>query len=328
MSSKVHNSQVIDARGAPVYDGFEVSEMELRDLRFFCLTAELGTVTKAAERLYVSQPFVTKVIHQLEEEMGVRLFDLEKRRLVLNDNGLYFYKSAKAILQSVDQLADSMAARRKREEAPIRLLYNNAGYLSALNSAFMEKYPESVLSETFAVRGDIIELLNSGQADFAITLPPITREESRMIESITVLKDTGSIMLPPDHPLFQKDFVTLEELAPCPIIIAPKGSGMRDTIDQIYFSHGLTPNVVYETNDMDLQQRAVLVDKRGIAFMSVIHTQDPLIGQYCRKTLTDECFGTVGLSYNRFRQETAATQQFKKFALAFFGRLQALADSL
>ena len=302
--------------------------MELRDLRFFCLTAELGAVTKAVERLYVSQPFVTKVIHQLEEELGVKLFDLEKRRLVLNDNGLYFYQSAKAILESVDQLTAGMAARRKREETPIRLLYNNAGYLSALNSAFMEKYPQSVLSETFAVRGDIIELLNSGQADFAITLPPITGEESRMIESITVLKDTGSIMLPPDHPLFDHDYVTLEELAPCPLVIAPKGSGMRDTIDQIYFSHGLTPNVVYETNDMDLQQRAVLVDKKGIAFMSVIHTQDPLIGQYCRKTLTDECFGTVGLSYNRFRPESAGTQQFKKFALAFFGQLQALADRL
>lgn len=300
--------------------------MELRDLRFFCLTAELGTVTKAAERLYVSQPFVTKVIHRLEEELGVKLFDLDKRRLVLNENGTYFYQAARDILQSVDDLADNMAARRTTEEAPIRLLYNNAGYLSALNSAFMERFPNSVLSETFALRGDIIEMLNSGKGDFAITLPPITREESRMIESVTVLKDTGSIMVPPDHPLFHKEFVTLEELAPYPIIIAPKGSGMRDTIDRIFFTHGLTPNVVYETNDMDLQQRSVLVDKRGIAFMSVIHTQDPLIGQYCRKTLTDQCFGTVGLSFNRFRPETENARQFKKFALAFFGKLQDLAD--
>ena len=302
--------------------------MELRDLRFFCVTAEMENVTKAAKSLGVSQPFVTKVIHRMEEELGTKLFDLERRRIVLNASGEYFYKTAKSILNQFDGLIDDMAAMQDQAEFTTTLLYNNAGYLSALNSAFMAKYPHSVLSETYAKREDIIEKLNTNKADFAIALPPITGEESRMIETITVLKDTGSIMVPPDHPLYQKEVVTLEELAPYPIVIAPKGSGMRATIDAIFEAHGMTPNVVYETSDMDLQQRAVLVDKRGIAFMSIIHTQDPLIGQYCRKTLTDQCFGTVGLSYNKFRPETASTKAFKQFAVEFFGKLQAMADSI
>ena len=284
--------------------------MELRDLRYFCLVAETGSVTRAADTLCVSQPFVTKVIHRLEEELGTKLFDLEKRRVVLNQNGEYFYRHAREILDKLDRLTEDMAAMQEQAEFTTTLLYNNAGYLSALNSAFMAQYPHSVLSETYAKRSDIIDLLNTNKADFAIALPPITGEESRLIETITVLKDTGSIMVPPDHPLYQKEFVTLEEIAPYPIVIAPKGSGMRDTIDHIFERHGLTPNVVYETNDMDLQQRAVLVDKRGIAFMSIIHTKDPLIGQYCRKTLTDQCFGTVGLSYNKFRPETVSTRDW------------------
>ena len=302
--------------------------MELRDLRYFCLVAETGSVTRAADTLCVSQPFVTKVIHRLEEELGTKLFDLEKRRVVLNQNGEYFYRHAREILDKLDRLTEDMAAMQEQAEFTTTLLYNNAGYLSALNSAFMAQYPHSVLSETYAKRSDIIDLLNTNKADFAIALPPITGEESRLIETITVLKDTGSIMVPPDHPLYEKEFVTLEEIAPYPIVIAPKGSGMRDTIDHIFERHGLTPNVVYETNDMDLQQRAVLVDKRGIAFMSIIHTKDPLIGQYCRKTLTDQCFGTVGLSYNKFRPETESTRAFRQFVLEFFGKLQSLADSI
>lgn len=302
--------------------------MELRDLRYFCLVAETGSVTRAADTLCVSQPFVTKVIHRLEEELGTKLFDLEKRRVVLNQNGEYFYRHAREILDKLDRLTEDMAAMQEQAEFTTTLLYNNAGYLSALNSAFMAQYPHSVLSETYAKRSDIIDLLNTNKADFAIALPPITGEESRLIETITVLKDTGSIMVPPDHPLYEKEFVTLEEIAPYPIVIAPKGSGMRDTIDHIFERHGLTPNVVYETNDMDLQQRAVLVDKRGIAFMSIIHTKDPLIGQYCRKTLTDQCFGTVGLSYNKYRPETVSTRAFKQFVLEFFGKLQSLADSI
>ena len=259
---------------------------------------------------------------------AAKLFDLEKRRVVLNQNGEYFYRHAREILDKLDRLTEDMAAMQEQAEFTTTLLYNNAGYLSALNSAFMAQYPHSVLSETYAKRSDIIDLLNTNKADFAIALPPITGEESRLIETITVLKDTGSIMVPPDHPLYEKEFVTLEEIAPYPIVIAPKGSGMRDTIDHIFERHGLTPNVVYETNDMDLQQRAVLVDKRGIAFMSIIHTKDPLIGQYCRKTLTDQCFGTVGLSYNKFRPETVSTRAFRQFVLEFFGKLQSLADSI
>ena len=285
-------------------------------------------MTRAADTLCVSQPFVTKVIHRLEEELGTKLFDLERRRVVLNQNGEYFYRHAREILDKLDRLTEDMAAMQEQAEFTTTLLYNNAGYLSALNSAFMAQYPHSVLSETYAKRSDIIDLLNTNKADFAIALPPITGEESRLIETITVLKDTGSIMVPPDHPLYQKEFVTLEEIAPYPIVIAPKGSGMRDTIDHIFERRGLTPNVVYETNDMDLQQRAVLVDKRGIAFMSIIHTKDPLIGQYCRKTLTDQCFGTVGLSYNKYRPETVSTRAFKQFVLEFFGKLQSLADSI
>ena len=304
--------------------------MELRDLRFFCLTAELGSVTRAAETLCVSQPFVTKVIHHLEEELGTKLFDIERRRIVLNENGSgsFFYREAKDILDRLDRLTENMAVKQEQAEFRTRLLYNNAGYLSALNNAFMEQYPKGVLSETYAPRRDIIDMLNTNKADFAITLPPITLEESRMIETITVLKDTGSIMVPPDHPLYQKEFVTLEDIAPYPIVIAPKGSGMRDTIDAIYARHGLVPNVVYETPDMDLQQRMVLVNKRGIAFMSVIHTRDPLIGQYCRKTVTDRAFGTVGLSYNKFRPQTAGMLAFRKFAVSFFGALQKMADEI
>ena len=61
--------------------------MELKDLRYFCLAAELGSITRAAETLGVSQPFVTKVINRLEEELGTQLFDINKRRIVLNTNG-------------------------------------------------------------------------------------------------------------------------------------------------------------------------------------------------------------------------------------------------
>ena len=77
--------------------------MELRDLRYFCLVAEMGHVTKAAEKLGVSQPFLTKVITNLENEVGTQLFDNNGRKIALNRYGEIFYDRARAILASVDE---------------------------------------------------------------------------------------------------------------------------------------------------------------------------------------------------------------------------------
>ena len=64
--------------------------MDIRDLRFFCLTAEMEHVTKSAEKLNVSQPFLTRVISNLEKEIGLSLFDNVGLNLRLYENGVAF----------------------------------------------------------------------------------------------------------------------------------------------------------------------------------------------------------------------------------------------
>ena len=78
--------------------------MDIRDLRFFCLTAEMEHVTKASEKLGISQPFLTRVISNLEKEIGLSLFDNVGRKIRLNENGGTFYVQAKKILSEMDEL--------------------------------------------------------------------------------------------------------------------------------------------------------------------------------------------------------------------------------
>jgi len=82
--------------------------MEIRDLQYFCMTAELEHVTKAADKLGVAQPFLTKVIGQLEKEIGVPLFDNVGRKIKLNEYGEVFYFHAKKILTELDNLRNNM----------------------------------------------------------------------------------------------------------------------------------------------------------------------------------------------------------------------------
>jgi DNA-binding transcriptional LysR family regulator len=69
--------------------------MELKDLNYFCLTAETEHVTRAAEKLGVAQPYLTKVINHVEEEIGVALFDKVGRQIKLNAYGQAFYEQAR-----------------------------------------------------------------------------------------------------------------------------------------------------------------------------------------------------------------------------------------
>lgn len=73
--------------------------MDIRDLRYFCLTAELEHVSKAAEKLGIAQPYLTKIIGQIEDEFGAELFDKVGRKIKLNNDGEVFYQNAKKSLR-------------------------------------------------------------------------------------------------------------------------------------------------------------------------------------------------------------------------------------
>lgn len=295
--------------------------MDLRDMKYFCTAAELKSVTKAAAELGVSQPFVTKIITQLEREIGTQLFDIESRHIVLNQFGEVFYQKAREILNKADELMSTMDELQGRSENTIQFMFNNAGYLSPINMAYHAAFPERVLSMTYAKRDAIIEALNTNKADFALTLPPITGEESKMIETINVFTDSGSVMLPPNSPLLEKEFITLEDMFDLPYIISPKGSGIRDVMEYHFERFGIQPNIVFETTDFGLQADMVR-NGIGAAICSVAHIHDPVIGPLCRNIKIDRGFGVVGISYNKYRHMSPNMEDFKKFIVGFFNQMK------
>lgn len=295
--------------------------MELRDLKYFCTAAELKSVTKAAGELGVSQPFVTKVITQMEREIGTQLFDIESRRIVLNAFGEVFYEKARKILDQMDDLMMTMDEMQGRSENTIHMLFNNAAYLGDITVKFHEADPSRVLSMTYAKRNDIIEALNTNKADFALTLPPISGEESKMIETITVFADYGSVLLPPDSPLLEKEYIELEDLSTLKYIISPRGSGVRDIMEYYFERYGMKPEIVYEASDFGLQVEMV---KKGMgaAICSVMHKDDPAIGHLCRNIKINHAFGQVGISFNKYRHSTPLMEDFKAFITEFFNEMK------
>lgn len=96
--------------------------MELLQLRYFCEVARRESVTKVAEELHVSQPSLSKTIKNLEQELGVVLFDRVKKRIVLNEQGKEFYDKVSKGLNLIDSAVDGLSVTPDSENGTISLI--------------------------------------------------------------------------------------------------------------------------------------------------------------------------------------------------------------
>jgi len=291
--------------------------MEIRDLRYFCLTAEMEHVTKAAEKLGISQPFLTRIIGQLEKEIGVPLFDNIGRKIKLNQYGKTFYTYAKKVLADVETLYSEMDSLIERRDRTITILSNMETYYPEMVIAFKELHSNYALSVTYATRKDIIDALTTGEADFAFCTPQLTDDPSKGIKTEIVFKECSCILLPPGHRLIGSSGVNVEDFVGEPLVTSPIGSGLRTNIDQFFDAMDFHPEIVCESNDMNLIVRAV---RSGLGYAVIPRAKmlsDPSLKKYCLEVDFPDAFAEIGLSYNTNTDEIRDIADFRNFAVKF-----------
>ena len=120
--------------------------MELLQLRYFCEVARRESVTKVAEELHVSQPSLSKTIKNLEQELGVVLFDRVKKRIVLNEQGKEFYDKVSKGLNLIDSAVDGLSVTPDSENGTISLIVK-AGqcFFPPMYDLFCKLHPNIIL---------------------------------------------------------------------------------------------------------------------------------------------------------------------------------------
>jgi len=298
--------------------------MELRDLRYFCLTAEMEHVTKAADKLGIAQPFLTKIIGQIEEEIGTPLFDKAGRQIKLNRYGEAFYAQAKKVLAGMDNLFTEMDYMLDRPGQNITLLSNTEAYTPGLIVNFNKNDSNYTLSVFYSSLKDMIDALKTGEADFALTCPPISEGASSGIKTVIAFYDIGWILLPPNHPLLEKRIIHFTDLDGEKLVTCPKGSAIRWKVEPLYEKYGMQMNIVCESNNLSLITQAVGCGM-GYAFMPSIYMNErPELYQYAVEVLApqEERQGYFGLSYNEYAVDNKNAMHFKNFAMEYFQQIQ------
>lgn len=296
--------------------------MELKSLKFFCITAELEHVSKAADKLGVAQPYLTKVIGQIEEELGGKLFDKAGRRIKLNENGEIFYKHAKNVLAAMDKMYAEMAYVFEKKSRMITLMCNTEVYTPTLIVEFQRKNANYGIKVSYAPRKEMIEALKNGDADFALCDPPIEEYIVPGIRTEIVCRDVACALLPPGHPYVGGPARSFADFTGDRLITNPKGGAMRSHVDLVSERHDLNPRIVCETNDPTLLIKAV-ESGLGYAYLSHISLlKYPELRAQCVDIDSPDNFGFFGLSYNESAIENRAMEDFKNFTVSHFKELQ------
>ena len=150
-----------------------IANIDLRHLRYFVAVAEQESISRAAKRLHVSQPPLSRQIRDLETEVGVALFNRDPRCLTLIGAGEVFLSEARAVLERFD---DALALTReiaKRDGIRIRVGHSSASSVDALPRilrAFQTLHPEAKVELRTMTTIEMIKLLRRGELDIYLTI--------------------------------------------------------------------------------------------------------------------------------------------------------------
>ncbi len=229
--------------------------MKLRQLLYIREVAQNAlSITTAAEKLYTSQPGISKQIKLLEEELGVRIFARNGKQLTgLTPAGQEILEIAERVLHETDNIQRVAAEyqRADRGQLSIATTHTQARYaLPPTIKAFKQRYPDVVLHLHQGSPAQIARLAASGEVDFAIATEALEHFEELVM--LPCYHWNRCVLVPPRHPLALLEEFGLADIARFPLVTYTFGFTGRSKLDQAFAARGLKPQVVLTAVDADV----------------------------------------------------------------------------
>jgi DNA-binding transcriptional LysR family regulator len=224
--------------------------MDLRHLRTFVTVAELGTVSKAALRLRIAQPALSRQIWDLERELGLRLFDRIGRRLVLSGEGEQLLGNCRNLLGYARSLTDQAQQLRSGDCGLVKVTAS-AHLIESVFSTFLhrfaERYPNVQVRPIEATGFDILALIERGEANLGINLDQVVPAGNDHFGSYPVPSLEFWAACHTSFELGDGNSIELRRLAPYPLLTMDSSFTLRKTFDSACHLAGLKPNIQIES---------------------------------------------------------------------------------
>lgn len=283
--------------------------MEIRVLRYFLTVVREESITKASEVLHITQPTLSRQLSQMEEEIGVKLFNRGTRKITLTNEGILLRRRAEEILQLVDKTENELLEQEEQIEGKITIGCGEIASVQLLPDvfkAFHDKYPRVNFDILTATADVVREQMDKGLVDIGLLLEPIDIEKYDFVR--LRVKERWVALMRPDDPMAQKEGVTAKDLSGVPLIL-PRRLKVQGELAGWFGNYFDNLNVLFTSN---LSTNAAIMVNSGLAYAVVVEGSLPFLDQselaYC--PLSPELSATSVLAWKRGQPFSPATTKF------------------
>lgn len=227
--------------------------IELRHLRYFVAVAEERNFTRAAQRLHIAQPPLSRQIQALEQELDVLLFERNSRPLKLTETGRFFYEHATKLLAQSSEL-ESMTRRVAKIERSMSVGFVGStlyGMLPKIIRRFRQENSAVEMSLHEMSTMDQIQALKDGHIEVGFGR---IRHDDPSVRRVVLREERMIVALPIGHALEAKAVLSLTDLLNDPLIIFPKAPrpSYADQVLAAFQDRSLKPRRIYETRELQI----------------------------------------------------------------------------
>lgn len=229
--------------------------MNLKQARYIRAIAQEGGVTAAAKKLYISQPSLSQMLHQIERELGVELFDRSVQPFRPTYAGECYLRAAQAMLNANEILENEIQQIRQEEKGRLRLgisMQRSARLLPQVLPKFIQAFPQVRLELREAGSAMLEQMVLEGQVDLALAS---TEGGTPGLAYQIIQRETIGILAAADTPLAQSlpsgTPIHLEQAMDAPFVSLKTGHNVRVVQDRLFQERGLSPTLFLESDNME-----------------------------------------------------------------------------
>ncbi len=244
--------------------------MELRHLRYFVIIAEELNFTKAARRLEVGQPVLSRQIHDLEREIGVQLFDRNSSRVFLTDAGNSFLSEARVVLQHAAQAVEAAKQVQAGAAGTLRVAIGKGlgDVVSRIINGYLRLFPGVEVDVKNVASGFQSEAFDDRRIDVGFMRPPLSNPQ---LASSLLFEERFSVVLRRSSLLAKRRRIRLKDLAQETVLMIDRNisPGFNEKMLELFRNAGIAPKIIpTETMPYD-EAGAILVESGKGIYLAV-----------------------------------------------------------
>jgi LysR family transcriptional regulator, benzoate and cis,cis-muconate-responsive activator of ben and cat genes len=236
--------------------------VELRHLRYFVAVAEMENVSRAALKLHVSQPALSRQIRDLEDEIGFQLLERTAKSVRLTDAGRAFLNDARVLLQHADEAVKKARTIASEEPTELHVGYSPTPFAEILPKtlrAFQKAMPNVHVRLHDWRNKEILDGLHDGRLHLGLLVPPTRASSMRDLHYEELFRDRVCVVVAPQHPFARRRAIPLTEVAAEPLIGLTREDypNYYDILSTVFSKVKQKPRVIEEHDSMFAVMSAV-----------------------------------------------------------------------